>query len=176
MTFTEMPLAGAFVIDIERHEDERGFFARTFDAAEFERRGLVAPLAEFSTSYNARAGTLRGMHFQRPPHGEHKLIRCTRGAVFDVIVDVRADSPTFCAWHGLELTQDNGRLLYVPEGFAHGFQTLLDDTELHYQISAPFCPDAAAGVRWDDPTFGIQWPEAERTISERDLCWPNFHP
>jgi dTDP-4-dehydrorhamnose 3,5-epimerase len=166
-----------WVVEPERHADVRGFFARTFDAEEFARRGLRSTFPQCSVSYNVRAGTLRGMHFQAAPHAEAKLVRCTAGGIYDVAVDLRPDSPTRGRWAGVELTAENRRALYVPEGFAHGFQTLVDAAEVLYQISAPFVPEAARGVRWDDPAFGIEWPEAaERVINERDRTYPDFRP
>jgi dTDP-4-dehydrorhamnose 3,5-epimerase len=159
--------------------DERGWFARTFDAEAFAAGGLEPAVAQSSVSHNERAGTLRGLHFQRDPHAEDKLVRCQRGAMFDVIVDLRPGSPTRGEWFGLELTPQNGRSLYVPKGFAHGFQTLVEDTEVHYQISTAYVPGAGDGVRWDDPAFGIAWPPAPpggRTISERDRAYPDFGP
>lgn len=177
MRFTETELAGAWIVEPEPIADVRGFFARTFDAAEFTRRGLRDAFPQCSVSYNLRAGTLRGMHYQLAPHGEAKLVRCTRGAIYDVIVDLRADSPTRGRWVGAELTAENRRALYVPEGFAHGFQTLADASEVFYQISAPFVPDAARGVRWDDPAFGIAWPHADaRVISDRDRAYADWAP
>jgi dTDP-4-dehydrorhamnose 3,5-epimerase len=167
--FTETKLKGAFVIEPERIEDERGFFARTFCEREFEARGLNARVAQCSISFNRKKGTLRGMHYQVAPHEEAKLVRCTRGAIYDVIIDLRADSPTFRQWVAVELTEDNRRMLYIPEGFAHGFQTLEDNTEVFYQISEFYHPESARGVRWDDPAFGIDWPpEDQRVISARD--------
>jgi len=159
--------------------DERGWFARTFDAEAFAAHGLEPAVVQCNVSYNARAGTLRGMHFQREPHGEDKLVRCQRGALFDVIVDLRPGSPTRGRWFGVELTPDNGRSLFIPKGLAHGFQTLADDTEVHYQMSTPYVPGAGDGVRWDDPAFGIEWPDAPpggRIISERDAAYPDFAP
>jgi dTDP-4-dehydrorhamnose 3,5-epimerase len=175
--FTETELAGAWVVAPEPLSDVRGFFARTFDADEFARRGLRSVFPQCSVSYNARAGTLRGMHFQAPPHEEAKLVRCTAGAIFDVILDLRPGSATRGRWVGVELSAENRRALYVPEGFAHGFQTLADATEVFYQISADFAPAAARGVRWDDPAFGIEWPAADvRIISDRDRAYPDFAP
>jgi dTDP-4-dehydrorhamnose 3,5-epimerase len=175
MIFTPLELDGAFIVDLELREDERGFFARTWSADDFEANGLNPAVVQCNLSFNHRRGTLRGMHFQRPPHAEVKLIRCSRGAIFDVIVDLRPDSSTYARWVGVELTADNRRALYVPEGFAHGYQTLVDDTETQYQVSAAFAPDAEGGVRWDDPAFGIDWPEAEsRLISEKDKAWPDY--
>lgn len=176
MNFSETEIGGAHLIELERHGDERGWFARTFDRDEFERRGLEPAVIQCNTSFNERAGTLRGMHLQAEPHGEPKLVRCTRGAIFDVIVDLRPESPTHTAWYGIELTPDNGRMLYIPVGVAHGFQTLADGSEVAYQMGHEYVPDSATGVRWDDPAFGIDWPEppGERVISERDASHPAY--
>jgi dTDP-4-dehydrorhamnose 3,5-epimerase len=174
--FEETPLAGVWVIELDKLVDERGWFARTFDADQFRARGIEPAVVQSNASFNAHAGTLRGMHYQRSPHEEPKLVRCVRGAVFDVVVDLRPDSATLCDWFGVELNEDEGRMLYIPGGLAHGFQTLADDTELSYQMGAPYVPDAAAGVRWDDPAFGIEWPPAERIIADRDRRWPDFRP
>ena len=177
MIFTPTTLGGAVVIDLERHEDERGFFARTWCVREFEAEGLSTRLVQSSVAFNERRGTLRGMHYQRAPFGEVKLVRCTRGALYDVIVDLRPDSPTYLGWFGVELSAANGRTLYVPEGFAHGYQTLEDGTEALYQMSQFHAPQAAGGARWDDPAFAIEWPPAERRImSERDANWPDYQP
>jgi dTDP-4-dehydrorhamnose 3,5-epimerase len=172
--FTETPLAGAYVIDIEPHADERGFFARTWCREEVGALGLNADVAQCSTSYNKRRGTLRGMHYQARPYAECKFVRCIRGSIYDVILDLRPSSPTYQEWFGVELTADNRRGLYIPEDLAHGFQTLADDTEVYYQISAFYRPDYSRGVRWNDPAFGIRWPLAERVMSERDLSFPDF--
>jgi dTDP-4-dehydrorhamnose 3,5-epimerase len=175
MKFVPLGLAGAYVIELEPLRDERGFFARTWCRDELAAHGLNPVIAQCSTSHNDRAGTLRGLHFQRAPHAEAKLVRCTRGAIFDVIVDLRPGSPTHASWFGAELTEERGNAMYVPEGFAHGFQTLTDSADVLYMISERYAPAAAGGVRWDDPAFGIDWPEAaERTISERDRTWPDF--
>ena len=176
MRFTETPLPGAWVVDPEPIGDERGWFARIYDEAEFAARGMDSVGVQCNASFNARRDTLRGMHFQAAPHGEPKLVRCARGAIFDVIVDLREDSPTFCAWHAVDLSQANGRMLYVPVGLAHGFQTLATDTEVLYWMGHVYVAEAASGVRWDDPAFGIRWPEpeGERTISERDRGYPDF--
>ena len=175
MIFRETPLAGAFVIELEKREDARGFFARTWCRREFEEKGLDTRIAQCSTSFNERRGTLRGLHYQASPHAEVKLVRCTRGALYDVIVDVRADSPTYLSWFGVELTAENGHMVYIPEGVAHGFQTLADGTEVFYQISKEYAPDAARGLRWNDPALGIEWPEAaERILSEKDRSWPHL--
>jgi dTDP-4-dehydrorhamnose 3,5-epimerase len=175
MVFTETKLKGAFVIELERHEDERGFFARTFCVDEFQTRGLNARLMQCSVSFNHARGTLRGLHYQVAPQAECKLIRVTRGALFDVILDLRPGSATFKQHVAFELTAENHRQVYVPEGFAHGFQTLEDNTEVFYQISATFSPGLGRGVRWNDPAFGIEWPAAERRImNERDASYPDF--
>jgi dTDP-4-dehydrorhamnose 3,5-epimerase len=174
MIFTETHLPGAFTIDVETHDDERGFFARVWDGEEFAARGLDARVSQSSIAYNHAAGTLRGLHFQLPPFAEAKLVRCTRGAIWDVIVDLRRDSPTFLDWVAFELTAENHRTLYVPEEFAHGYQTLADASEVWYQMSAPHASDAARGLRWDDPRLAIEWPGIEeRLISERDRSWPD---
>jgi dTDP-4-dehydrorhamnose 3,5-epimerase len=172
--FTETALPGAWIVDVERLEDSRGFFARTWCEREFAERGLNPRLAQCNVSFNKRRGTLRGLHYQAAPHREAKLIRCTRGAIHDVILDLRPDSPTFKRHVAVVLDAESRRMLYVPEGLAHGFQTLEDDTEVFYQMSAFYAPDHARGVRWNDPAFGIQWPEAERTISERDQRYSDF--
>jgi dTDP-4-dehydrorhamnose 3,5-epimerase len=175
----ETPLPGAYVVELEPLGDERGWFARTFDAAAFEQLGLDARVSQCNASFNARAGTLRGLHFQAEPHGEAKLVRCTRGAVYDVIVDLRPDSPAFRRWFGVELRAGGTASLFVPAGLAHGFQTLEDASEVHYQMSYHYVPEAARGVRWDDPAFGIEWPEppaSGRVISERDAGYPDFAP
>lgn len=173
MNFRETELAGAYLVAPERIRDERGFFARGWCAEEFAAHGLSPRLAQCSVSWNRKAGTLRGLHYQRPPHAESKLIRVTRGSVFDVIVDLRPTSPTRHHWFGIELDADSGLMIYVPEGFAHGFQTLEDDTEVSYQISVPYHADSAAGLRWDDPLLDIDWPAADpRVVSERDQGFP----
>jgi dTDP-4-dehydrorhamnose 3,5-epimerase len=176
---TEAPIPGAYVIELEPHADERGWFARTFDAEELERHGLEAGVVQSSASFNLRAGTLRGMHWQERPHGETKLVRCSRGAIYDVIVDLRPESGAYLHWFGVELTPDNGRMLYIPMDVAHGFQTLADRSEVLYTMAQVFVPEAARGVRFDDPAFGIKWPEppgGERVMSERDLGYPDFAP
>jgi dTDP-4-dehydrorhamnose 3,5-epimerase len=172
-------LAGAHVVELEPLRDERGWFARTFDAEAFAELGLDARVSQCNTSFNERAGTLRGLHYQDEPHGEGKLVRCTRGAVFDVLVDLRPESATFCRWQGFELRADGVVSLFVPAGFAHGFQTLEDASEVHYQMTYHYVPEAARGVRWDDPAFRIAWPEPPpggRTLSERDASYPDFRP
>lgn len=174
MTFTETPLAGAFVLDPERREDDRGFFARVYCEREFRERGLTPRVAQANVSWNPRRGTLRGMHYQVEPFREAKLVRCTRGAIHDVIADLRPDSPTRMRWVGVELTAENRRMLYVPEGFAHGFVTLEDDTEVAYQVSESYAPGAERGIRWDDPALGIEWPAEVRVISDKDRSWPRL--
>lgn len=171
MQLTETGLPGAYVIDLEPVEDARGFFARAWSARELSSVGLESRIDECNLSFNGRRGTLRGMHFQRPPHAEVKLIRCIKGALYDVIVDLRTDSPTFRQWAGFELDEENRRMLYVPRGF----QTLIDGTEVFYMISDVHVAEAASGVRWNDPSFGIDWPMAEPTvISDKDRSWPDF--
>jgi dTDP-4-dehydrorhamnose 3,5-epimerase len=164
----------AYLIALEPTRDNRGFFARTFCVEEFAAHGLEDNFPQHSISFSARKGTLRGMHFQRNPHGEVKLVRCTRGAIWDVIIDIRPDSPTYRGWQGFELSSSNSRQLYIPKGFAHGFQTLSDDVEVSYLISAPYKPESAHGIRYNDPAFGISWPLSVTEISEKDLHWPDF--
>jgi dTDP-4-dehydrorhamnose 3,5-epimerase len=178
VNFSETTLQGAFVIDLEPLEDERGHFARSFCREEFARRGLKTDVAQCNVSFNRRKGTLRGMHFQSPPKAEAKLVRCTRGSVHDVIIDLRPGSPTYCKWMSVELTEGNLKMLYVPEGFAHGFQTLVDDTEVFYQMFESYSPAHATGVRWDDPAFGIRWPLDNPILSPKDRSYPLFgkHP
>jgi dTDP-4-dehydrorhamnose 3,5-epimerase len=174
MIFKETQLAGAFVIELEKFEDERGFFALSWSRRAFAKRGLESELAECYISFNRKKGTLRGMHYQVEPHGQAKLVRCTMGSIYDVIIDLRRESPTFKQWVGLELSAENLRMLYVPKDFAHGFQTLEDETEVFYQMSDVYAPESGNGVRWDDPAFRIQWPEGERIILERDRNFPDF--
>ena len=171
MIFTETKLKGAFIIEPERLKDERGFFARTFDETEFESRGLKTRWVQCSISFNKKKGTLRGMHYQVAPHAETKLVRCTMGAIYDVIIDLCPESPTFKQWIAVELTTDNRRMLYIPEGFAHGFQTLEGNTEVFYQISEFYSPESQRRIRWDDPEYGIEWPLPVAVISPADqLC------
>ena len=174
MIFQPTGLAGAYVIAIERLSDGRGFFARSFCAREFEDHGLNPSMAQCNISYNRHAGTLRGMHFQASPFEEAKLVRCTRGAIHDVIIDLRPGSPTFMRHVGVLLTPEERNMLYVPEGFAHGFLTLEDHTEVFYQMSEFYVPGAARGFRWDDPAFAIDWPASVSVISERDAAYPDF--
>jgi dTDP-4-dehydrorhamnose 3,5-epimerase len=172
--FTETPLSGAFVIELDLLADERGHFARTFDIGEFSAQGLDPAVVQCNTSFNAHRGTLRGMHYQADPNGEAKLVRCTRGSIFDVALDLRADSETYCGWFGMELSADNGRMLYIPVGMAHGFQTLEDGSEVSYQMSRQYVADHARGVRFDDPVFEIEWPLPDPIVSERDRQHPDF--
>jgi dTDP-4-dehydrorhamnose 3,5-epimerase len=174
MIFEPTLLPGAFVITPERLRDERGFFARTFCRRDFETHGLNPDVAQCNISVSARLGTLRGMHYQRPPHAEAKLIRCTAGAIYDVIIDLRPSSPAFRRHFGIRLEPSDDKMLYVPEGFAHGFLTLEDDTSVFYQMSQTYEPSHAAGVRWNDPVFGIVWPLEPTVIAERDRAYPDF--
>ena len=174
MRFEETKLCGAWLIEAEPAHDERGFFARTFCAREYGERGLTTQFVQNSTSHSNARGTLRGMHFQRAPHAEVKVVSCLKGALWDVIIDLRPESPTYRRWQGFELSAANQRQLYIPAGFAHGFQTLCDDTQAGYLISAFYVPQAAAGVRYDDPAFGIDWPLPASVISEKDRSWPDF--
>ena len=174
MIFHETKLPGAFEVHLELTPDERGFFARAWCQEEFEAHGLSASLAQCNVSFNTRRGTLRGMHYQAAPYGESKLVRCTKGAIYDVVVDLRPDSPTFRQWIAVVLTAANRHMLYVPEGCGHGFLTLEDETEIFYQMSQLYNAESARGVRWDDPAFQIAWPEKVEVISERDRTYPNF--
>jgi dTDP-4-dehydrorhamnose 3,5-epimerase len=162
------------IVDLERHVDERGFFARTWCAEEFAAAGLPSVAVQCSVSWNDRRHTLRGMHWQASPHGEAKLVRCTRGAILDVIVDLRHDSPTYLRHLAVELDEDDRRSLFIPAGMAHGFLTLADGTEVHYQMDTPYVPGAGRGARWDDRAFGIDWPAAPEVISERDRTYPDY--
>ncbi len=174
MLFLPTALPGVFVLEPERREDERGFFARTWCQREFAARGLNARLVQCSMSFSKRRGTLRGLHYQAAPFQEARLVRCPRGAIFDVVLDLRPGSPTRLQHVAVVLSAENARQVYVPEGCAHGFQTLADDTEVFYQMSEFHAPEHARGVRWDAPRFGIAWPDDERTISERDRAYPDF--
>lgn len=174
MIFTKTALAGATIIDLERREDERGYFARTYCEREFAEHGLAARMVQSNVSLTRQAGTLRGMHFQAAPHAEDKLVRCARGAVWDAIVDIRPESPTYCQWIGVELSDANGRMLLVPQGFAHGFVSLTDDAVVLYQVSEFYTPGAERGARHDDPAFGIRWPIPIRAMSDKDRSWPAF--
>lgn len=172
MQLQDLPLSGAYLIVPEVHEDERGYFARTFCRKTFLEAGLEDCSLQGSLSHNKAKGTLRGMHFQSPPHGETKLVRCSRGSIFDVIVDVRPSSPTFAQWYAAELNQDNVHALYIPKGFAHGFVTLRDETEIFYQMAEPFVASAASGFAWNDAEVGIDWPIEPTLVSERDAALP----
>jgi dTDP-4-dehydrorhamnose 3,5-epimerase len=174
MKFTETELKGAYVIEMTKIKDSRGFFARGWSGPDFEEKGLSAKIAQVNVAWNEVKGTLRGMHFQYAPHGEVKLVRCTRGALYDVMVDLRPTSPTRKQWFGLELTEDNYFMLYIPEGFAHGYQTLTDDAEISYFTSALYTPYAAGGVRYDDPEFQIKWPLPVSRISDADGKWAPY--
>lgn len=174
MIFTETGLAGAYVIEPQRHEDERGFFARVWCQKEYQARGVNPRLVQCSVSFNKQRGTLRGMHWQQAPHAEAKVVRCTMGAVYDVVIDLRPASATFKHYAALLLTPENRTMLYVPEGFAHGFLTLMDNTEVFYQMSEFYHPERQAGVRWNDPAFGIHWIDDVRVISHRDAHYPDF--
>ena len=174
MIFKHTEIPGAWVIEPEPIEDARGFFARSWCAREAEAHGLRLQTVQCNISYNRRRGTLRGLHLQVPPYAEPKLVRCTAGAIYDVVLDLRPDSEAFLRWVAVELTAENRRMLFVPEGCAHGFQTLVDDTEVFYQMGQFYAPDYARGVRWNDPAFGIRWPVEEPILSERDRNYPDF--
>jgi dTDP-4-dehydrorhamnose 3,5-epimerase len=174
MHFRPTSLRGAWLIELQPARDERGFFARTFCVHEFSIHGLETSFPQHSISVTPRRGTLRGMHFQRKPHAEVKLIRCIKGKIWDVIIDLRPDSPTFCSWQSFELSAENRRQLYIPKGFAHGFQTLTDDVDVSYLISEMHVPEATNGVRHDDPAFQVEWPLAVTMISDKDRSWPAF--
>jgi dTDP-4-dehydrorhamnose 3,5-epimerase len=174
MIFTETKLKGAFIIDLELKADDRGAFARTFCMKEFEQHGLKPTVAQCNLSFNYKAGTLRGMHYQVPPAAETKLVRCTKGAIYDVIIDMRPDSPTYMQHIGVELTADNRRALYVPELFAHGYQALTDDAEVVYQVGEFYTPGYERGIRYDDPAFEIEWPMPVTVISPKDAAWAPF--
>ncbi len=174
MVFSETPLPGAFLIDVERRSDDRGFNARAWCEREFEAQGLVSRMVQANTIVNHRKGTLRGLHYQAGAAAEAKVFRCVRGAIFDVIVDLREESPTYTQWFGVELTAESRRMLYVPRRFAQGFVTLADDTELFYHVSAFYAPECERGIRYDDPAIGIAWPVGPTVISEKDLGWPDF--
>lgn len=176
MRFTRSKLEGVVVVDLDRLEDDRGFFARSWCAQEFAKAGLDPHLAQCNVSWNARRGTLRGLHWSVEPGAEAKLVRCTHGSILDVVVDIRPGSPTFRQWDAVELTRENRRALFIPVGFAHGFQTLEDDCEVFYQMSVPFVAGAARGARWDDAAFGIRWPIPGPILSPRDAAYPDFAP
>lgn len=174
MIFAETSLRGAYTVDLQPAEDERGFFARSFCRREFAALGLRTDVVQCNVSFNRLKGTLRGMHLQLPPKAEAKLVRCTLGAIYDVIIDLRPDSQTYCQWEGVELSAGNRRALYIPEGFAHGFQTLEENSEVFYQMFEAYAPECASGVRWDDPAFGIEWPLSGPVMSDRDRSFPFY--
>ena len=174
MRFTESKIPGAWIIDITPIPDRRGFFAMTWLPEQFRERGMNPALAQCNLAFNHQRGTLRGMHFQLAPHAQAKIIRTTRGALLDVIVDLRPDSPAFKQWDAVELTADNHRMLYMPEGVAHGYVTLEDNTEAYYHVSSAWVPAAESGVRWNDPAFAIQWPFEPAVVSDRDAAWPDY--
>ncbi len=176
MIFTETKLGGAFLVDLAPHTDERGFFSRSYCQREFAQHGLNPNVVQCNVSYNRKRGTLRGMHLQAAPFAEAKLVRVTRGGIYDVILDLREGSATYLQWLGVELTAENHRALYVPEGLAHGFITLADDTEVFYQMSEFYAPECQRGYRWNDPAFGIVWPVSLEVISEKDAALPDFQP
>ena len=176
MIFTETPLAGAFVIALEPRDDERGFFARAFCQNELAQHGLETTIAQANLSFNHRKGTLRGLHMQNPPHGEDKMVRCITGAIYDAIVDLRPGSPTYRQWFGVELSAANRLMLYVPKGFAHGYQSLTDGSEVLYMVTQFYTPGAERGLRWNDPAFGIAWPLPDPILSEKDAAAPDFTP
>jgi len=172
--FAETKLKGVYVIEIEKLKDHRGFFARTWCKKEFEEHNLVSRVRQANVSYNKKKGTLRGMHYQLSPYEETKLVRCTMGAIYDVIIDLRPVSPTYTQWIGVELTAENYKMLYVPENFAHGFITFEDNTEVAYQVSQFYTPGSERGIRWDDPAFQIDWPLEVQVISDKDKNWPDY--
>ena len=174
MRFIDTPLKGAFLIEPDRIEDERGYFARSYCQSEFSKQGINLDIKQSNISFNKDKGTLRGMHYQEKPHEEAKLVRCSRGSIYDVILDLRVDSPTFKQWFSSELSEENNAMFYIPEGFAHGFQTLQDDSEVFYEMFESYYPEFARGIRWNDPAFGITWPDDQRVISDRDLSYPEF--
>jgi dTDP-4-dehydrorhamnose 3,5-epimerase len=174
MNFQETKIAGSYVIDVRRIEDPRGFFGRTWCRQEMGEQGLSQEIVQVNTALSLAKGTLRGMHFQRDPHAEVKIVSCPSGAVFDVVLDLRPESPTYCEWFGVELSGDNFRMLYIPEGCAHGYQTLQDNSVLNYTTSVMYAPDHATGVRYDDPAFGIEWPQSVSVVSDADAGWPDF--
>ena len=174
MKFEETPLPGAYIIEFEKHEDERGYFARTYCQKEFRSHGLQDTFVQSNVSYNKQRGTLRGMHYQAEPYGEVKVVSCTAGEIYDVIIDLRPDSETYCRWFGLNLSESNDRSLYIPKGFAHGFQTIRDNSIVYYQMGEFYHPEYARGVRWNDPLFGINWPLPVSTVSGKDSNYPDF--
>jgi dTDP-4-dehydrorhamnose 3,5-epimerase len=174
MIFAQTELTGAYLIELQKHEDERGFFARTYCQREFEQHGLNPRCVQCNLSYNKKAGTLRGIHYQAAPYAEAKLVRCTHGAIYDVIIDLRPASPTYLQHLAVTLDSEEHNMVYVPEGFAHGFLTLVDNSYVFYQMSEFYAPESSRGVRWNDPAFGIEWPAQVKVISERDAAYPDF--
>jgi dTDP-4-dehydrorhamnose 3,5-epimerase len=174
--FTPLPLPGAFVVDLEPRQDERGFFARGFCVREFEQHGLKTAIVQANLSQNVHKGTVRGMHYQRAPHAEVKIVRCVNGAIYDAIIDIRPDSPSYLQWTAVELSRENRRMLYVPEGFAHGYQALADDSEVLYLVTEFYSPKDEAAIRWNDPRFKIAWPIADVVLSPKDAVHPDFVP
>jgi len=177
MKYTETKILGAFIFEPEKLEDKRGYFMRGWCKSEFDARGLASSFVQFNISFSRKAGTLRGLHYQSPPHQETKLISCAKGALYDVIIDLRMKSPTYMQWLGVELRADTYKMLYIPEGLAHGFLTLEDNTEVFYPVSQLYCPLSERGIRWNDPNFDIKWPETDaRILSEKDKNWPDYSP
>jgi dTDP-4-dehydrorhamnose 3,5-epimerase len=176
MIFTEAEIPGAFIVDIERRSDDRGFFGRAWCEEEFAAHGLATAFVQANIGFSACRGTLRGLHHQAAPHEEAKLVRCTRGAIYDVVADLRPDSPAYLQWVGVELTDENRRMMYVPAGCAHAYLTLANDTEVFYSVTAAYAPGAEIGIRYDDPALGIEWPIAPSTVSEKDLAWDDYAP
>ncbi|MCX6006126.1 MAG: dTDP-4-dehydrorhamnose 3,5-epimerase [Chloroflexi bacterium] len=174
MIFKEIELKGAYIIELEPLKDERGYFARTYCQNEFRQNGLELTIMQCDVSYNRKKGTLRGLHYQSAPHEEVKLVSCTRGSMYDVIVDIREQSPTYCRWLAVELTEQNRKMLYIPKGFAHGFQTLADDTAVYYQMSEYYHPGLARGIRWNDSALGINWPVKISIMAAKDRQFPDF--
>lgn len=174
MKFSETGLHGAVIVEIEQMKDQRGFFARTWCKREFEQYGLDSSLVQANVSYNRSRGTLRGMHYQVEPYGETKLVRCSQGAIYDVVIDLRPESPTYRKWVGVELTAENYRMLFVPKMFAHGFQTLIDDSVVTYQVGQFYTSGSERGIRYNDPVFGLRWPVEVSVISDKDKSWPDF--
>ena len=174
MKFIGTPLKDAYIIDVEPFCDERGMFARAFCRREFEEAGMKPEIAQCNISCNVRKGVLRGLHYQLAPFGETKIVRCTRGAIYDVVVDIRPESTTYLNWFGVDLTAQNRRMLYVPKGLAHGYETLADDSEVFYMVSTPYVPDFERGVRWNDPLFGIEWPIPDPLVSQKDAGYPDY--
>lgn len=176
MKFHSIPLNGAYLVELEPHGDERGYFARAFCQTEFDGMGLPTEIKQSNLSFNQHAGTLRGMHYQHAPHAEPKLVRVVVGAVYDVLIDLRKDSSTYCQWYGVKLDVDSKRAIFIPAGMAHGFLTLVDETLVHYEMFENYHPASVAGVRFDDPVFGIEWPEEVRVIAEKDKNWSDYQP